>query len=364
MLDVLKNIVDGSMISEDTKNAINEAWESKVREIRESVELELRDEFAQRYEHDKGKIIEGLDHMVSEALQKELNEFADDRRAVISERVQYKKQMKEHAAKLQQFMLENLAKELKEFKTERDAFRKDVAKLEGFVVKNLSKEIMEFAEDKRELVEAKVRLVAEAKNQLNAVKKQFVSRAATAVDAAVSEGLKKELTQLKEDIEVARKNNFGQRLFEAFSKEFASSHYSETTEIRALRGKLLQAATVMENLKKQADTAALLVEEKQKRINEMRDSSVRAEVMSELFAPLGKKPRAIMEDLLRSVPTAKLRESFDKYLPSVLNEGTPSAPVKKALVESRKEVTGDKPVQNERPAAEIIEIRRLAGLSK
>lgn len=364
MLDALKNIVESGMLSEDTKNAINEAWENKVREIRESVELEVRGEFAQRYEHDKGKIIEGLDHMVSEALQKELSEFAEDRKAVISERVQYKKQMKEHGTKLKQFMLENLVKELKEFKAERDAFRRDVAKLESFVVKNLSKEIMEFAQDKRELVDAKVRLVAEAKGQINAVKKQFVSRAASAVETAVTEGLKKELTQLKEDIEVARKNNFGQRLFEAFSKEFASSHYSETAEIRKMRTKLTQAVHVMENLKKQADTTALLVEEKQKRINEMRDSSVRAEVMGKLLEPLGKKPRAIMEDLLRTVPTAKLNESFDKYLPSVLNEGTPSAPAKKTLVEVRKEVTGDKPVHNERPAAEIIEIRRLAGLSK
>lgn len=364
MLDALKSIVENSMLSEDTKNAINEAWENKVREIRESVETELRGEFAQRYEHDKGKIIEGLDRMVSENLQKELNEFAEDRKALISERVQYKKQTKEHAAKLQQFVLENLAKELKEFKAERDAFRKDVAKLESFVVKNLSKEIMEFAEDKKELVNAKVRLVAEAKSQLNAVKKQFVSRAAAAVETAVTEGLKTELSQLKEDIEVARKNNFGQRLFEAFSKEFASSHYSETAEIRKMRGKLLQAVSVMENLKKQADTAAQLVESKQKMINEMRDSSVRSEVMGGLLEPLGKKPRAIMEDLLRTVPTAKLRESFDKYLPSVLNEGTPSAPVKKALVESRKEVTGDKPVQNERPAAEIFDLRKLAGLSK
>ena len=259
-------------------------------------------------------------------------------------------------------MLENLAKELKEFKAERDAFRRDVAKLEGFVVKNLSKEIMEFAEDKKDLVDAKVRLVAEAKNQLNAVKKQFVSRAATAVELAVTEGLKTELVQLKEDIEVARKNNFGQRLFEAFSKEFASSHYSETAEIRNMRDKLTQAVRVMENLKKQANTAAQLVESKQNQINEMRNSSKRAEIMGELFAPLGKKPRTIMEDLLRTVPTAKLKESFDKYLPSVLNEGTPSTAVKKQLVESRTEVTGDKPVKVERPAAEIYDLRKLAGL--
>ena len=87
--------------------------------------------------------------------------------------------------------------------------------------------------------------------------------------------------------------------------------------------------------------------------------------MSELLGPLGKKPRAIMEDLLNGTPNAKLTESFNKYLPAVLNND--SVAVNKAhketLIESRKEMTGDvkKPVQEDQ-TAEIIDIRKLAGL--
>lgn len=365
MTDALKNIVESSVLSEETRTAIQEAWDSKVRELRESVEIELRQEFADRYEHDKGQIVEALDRMVSESLKKELEEFAHDRNAFVAERIQFKKQVSEHAEKINQFILENLTKELKEFKAERDAFRRDVAKLESFVVKNLSKEIVEFAQDKRELVEAKVRLVAEAKEQLSAMKKQFVSRAAGVVEKTVTEGLKKELSQLKEDVEAARKNNFGQRIFEAFSREFASSHYSETVEIRDLRGKLEKAMSVVESAKKAVDAQKQLAESRQQQLDAIKESANRAEVMSKLLEPLSKKQRAIMEDLLRTAPSAKLKESFDKYLPSVLNENVPvktAGTEKSVLVEARKEVTGDKPVKDERPVAEIVDLRKLAGL--
>jgi len=363
MTDALKNIVESSMISEETRTAISEAWDKKVSELRESVEAELRGEFADRYEHDKGKLVEALDKMVSENLQKEIGEFAEDRKALVSERVKLKKQMREHASKINKFVLENLAKEIKEFKAERAAFRSDVAKLESFIVKNLSKEIVEFAQDKRDLVETRVRLVAEAKDKLNTVKKQFVSKAASAVEQAVTEGLKRELSQLKEDVEAARKNSFGQRIFEAFAKEFSGSHYSETAEIRKLRGKLQQAITVVESAKKTVDAQKKLVEEKDQQLVSIKESSVRATTMGELLTPLGKKQRAIMEDLLRTVPNTKLKESFNKYLPSVLNESAPSAVAgKQTLLETRKEVTGDKPVKDERPAAEIFDLRKLAGL--
>jgi hypothetical protein len=362
MLDALKNIVENSMLSEETRTAIQEAWDRKVHELRESVEVELREEFAQRYDHDKNQLIEALDRMVSDNLKKEIVEFVEDRKNLVAERVKLKKQMKEHAEKINQFVLEQLAKEMKEFKAERAAFRNDVVKLESFVVKNLSKEIVEFAQDKKELVEAKVKLIAESKEQINTLKQAFIKKAAVAVDRAVTEGLKRELNQLKEDVDAARKNHFGQRIFEAFAKEFAGSHYSETGEIRNLRSTLQKAIGIAESAAGVVREQKKLVEIKQKEISTLKNTSAREKVMGELLAPLGKRPRAIMEDLLRTVPTVKLNESFEKYLPSVLNESAPTAAAKRTLVETRKEVTGDKPVKDGRPAAEIFDLRKLAGL--
>jgi hypothetical protein len=82
-----------------------------------------------------------------------------------------------------------------------------------------------------------------------------------------------------------------------------------------------------------------------------------------LLGSLGKKPKAIMEDLLKNTPNSKLKESFNKYLPAVLNNDakTFAAVQKETLVETRKEFTGDKPVYDDQ-IAEIVDIRKLAGL--
>ena len=78
----------------------------------------------------------------------------------------------------------------------------------------------------------------------------------------------------------------------------------------------------------------------------------------------------IMSDLLESVKTEKLEESFNKYLPSVLEGETPRAK-KTTLSESVvKEHTGDKKASVQAEAddnADVVEldkIRKLAGLSK
>lgn len=365
MLDALKQLVDSTMLSEDTRAAINEAWESKVREIRESVETEMRSEFAQRYEHDKSQLIQAMNTMVSEGLEKELRTVNEERAALVSERHAVKESLKEHAKKLEHFTLAQLAGEIKEFKTDRDAYRNDMIKLENFVVKALSRELAEFATDKREVVEAKVKLVAEAKDQINTMKQAFIKKAAGAVEQVVTESLKKELTQLKEDVEAARQATFGTRLFEAFAREFAGSHYSETSEIKKLKGQLAESLTALKTAKQVVESKDATIAQKAKEVEIITESAERAKIMSELLGPLGKKPRAIMEDLLNGTANAKLAESFNKYLPAVLNNDSSVTKVQReTLIEGRKEITGDKPktpVQEDQ-TAEIIDIRKLAGL--
>ena len=53
MFDALKPLLDSDLITEETRQEINEAWETKLVEAREQARAELREEFAQRYEHDK-----------------------------------------------------------------------------------------------------------------------------------------------------------------------------------------------------------------------------------------------------------------------------------------------------------------------
>jgi hypothetical protein len=225
----------------------------------------------------------------------------------------------------------------------------------------LAKEIAEFHADKKDLAETKVKLVRESKAKFESVKKDFIAKSVKIIEETVSKGIKSEMTQLKEDIDAARRNDFGRRIFESFASEYAASHLNEKSETAKLLKVIDQNAQELEEAAKIVAETQNLVASKEKEIAIIKESTQRKDVMSELLGPLTGDKRSVMSELLESVQTDKLHNAFDKYLPAVMNGGTPS---KKALTEA-KEITGDKqanPIGAEEKGAEIIDIRRLAGL--
>jgi hypothetical protein len=50
MIDAISKLVESGAISEDVQKSIQEAWDSKIKENKEVVGAELREEFAKRYE--------------------------------------------------------------------------------------------------------------------------------------------------------------------------------------------------------------------------------------------------------------------------------------------------------------------------
>ena len=363
MFDAIKPLVDSGIINEDTKQAISEAWEAKLNEAREQIRAEIREEFAGRYEHDKGVMVEALDKMVTESLQAEIREFADEKTQLAADRVRFNQRMKESAGKFDQFLVAKLAEEIKELRGDRRVQKESVSRLENFVISALSEEIKEFAKDKQEVVETKVRLVAEAKGKLEQLQQQFVAKSAELVKESVAKKLESELTQLKEDIQVARENNFGRRLFEAFASEFAITHLNENNEIAKLRKEVEEQKQAVAEARAQAEDTVKLVESKDREIRIIKESQERQQTLNDLLKPLNKDKQAVMRDLLESVQTAKLQAAYEKYLPAVLNNSQPKAE-KQMVVESRKEVTGDKSakVSAETNDSNVFEIKRLAGL--
>jgi len=166
MLDALKALFENNAISEDIRAEIEQAWEQRIQENRLSATAELREEFAQKYEHDKATMVEAIDTMLEEKLAEELNEFADDRQKLAEARAKYAVAMRENAELMKQFVVGQLGKEIGELHEDQKAMAGKFSKLENFVVDSLSKEIAEFYEDKKDLAETKVRLVREAKTHL------------------------------------------------------------------------------------------------------------------------------------------------------------------------------------------------------
>ena len=361
MLDAIKPLLDSDLINEEAKQEISEAWESKLNEAREQVRAELREEFAQRYEHDKSVMVEALDRMVTEGLKAELEAVAAEKQAIAEDRVKFQSKMSESATKFNNFMVTKLAEEIGELRKDRKAHNEGLEKLEGFIVHALAREIQEFAQDKQDVVETKVRLVREARAQLEGLKSKFVKESAQKMSQAVSKHLKAELSQLQEDIKVARENNFGRRIFEAYAAEFGATHLNENAEVRKLHDVIAHKDSQLSEAIKLSQRAKVLVESKERELRMVKESNERQSTMDDLLAPLNKEKQDVMRNLLESVQTSRLKNAFEKYLPAVLEDRSVKA--SKVITESVAEVTGDKSVRVvEEDNGNVIDLKRLAGL--
>jgi hypothetical protein len=360
MLDVLKNLFENNVISEEFKAEIEDAWNKRIQENRDTVSAELREEFAHKFEVEKSQLVEAIDKMMTDKLAEEIVEFRQDKKQLAEAKAKLVAEKKKTVKTVKEFVSRQLASEIRELHEDQKVMSDNFSKLEEFIVTQLAKEIIEFNQDKRAVVETKVKLVKEAKVQLDVVKSKFIQRSAKMVESVVTQKLKSEIKQLKEDISSARSNDFGRRIFEAFASEYTHSYLNEKSDVIKVLNVLKKREHELSEAKALIAEKAKLVESKQVEISRMRDIEARKEVMNELLSPLGKDKREVMKDLLESVQTSKLRATYDKYLPAVMSD---SSATKQALVEA-KAVTGNKINNNSNDAAQsnIVDIRRLAGL--
>ena len=354
MIDAISKLVESGAISEDVQKGIQEAWDLKIKENKEQVGAELREEFAKRYEHDKANMIEAIDTMMNEKLSEEITKFVEDRKALAQEKIAYKENVGKHSAKLESFILSKLNEELKELHSDRKGVHENFKKMEEFVVNALAKEIKEFHEDKKGVVETKVKLVAEAKKQMAKMKEAFITKSAKVVENAVNTKLAEELKGLKEDITAAREVNFGKKIFEAFASEYQNSYLNEKSETAKLMKVVDETTLKLKDAEKAIEEKQAVIESKEAESKRQADLMERKEKMAEMLKPLGKEKSEVMSQLLESVQTAKLQASFDKYLPHVMAD-KPVETGQQVMTES----SGDRA---QREDADLTNIRKLAGI--
>ena len=361
MIDALKTLFENDVVSEEVRHEIEEAWNSKVKENRQAATAELREEFAQKYEHDKQTMVEAIDTMLSERLATEIEEFADDRKQLAEAKAKYAIAMRENADLLKNFVVGQLSKEVSELHEDQKGMADKFKMLEEFIVEALSKEIAEFNEDKKDLAETKVRLIREAKAQFTKVRKDFIAKSADKVSTIVENTLNNEIGQLKEDIESARKNDFGRKLFEAFAAEYSNSYLNEKSETAKLMKLVDVKDKQIAEAKAEANEAKTIVESKDHEIKRIVETTTREKTINELIEPLNKAQKEIMIDLLESVQTTKLKSAFDKYIPAVIDGNTPA---KKAKLTEGTEITGNRNETSKQAdnSDNVLDIRRLAGL--
>jgi len=363
MFEALKPLLDNGILNEDTRKALEESWNQKLSEAREQIRTEIRDEMAGRYSHDRAVMVEALDKMVNESLTAEVRKIAAEREAVTEDRVKFTQQMMQKAKNFDSYLSESLAGEIAELRSDRATMQNTIKKLEAFVATNLKAEISEFTQDKIDLARTKVAVVTEGRKKLEALRESFVKKASSLVENTVTNHLRSELNQLKTDIQEAKENNFGRKIFEAFATEFGASYLNERADIKKLTKKINEMSNQISEARDAEARAMTEVKVKNQEIRRINENMERNGKLNNLLKTLSKDKAAVMSTLLESVPTDKLDAAFKKYLNHVMEGNAVVAPVSKQVIaESHTEVTGNRTVKPDQSSNNIVEMKRLAGL--
>lgn len=174
------------------------------------------------------------------------------------------------------------------------------------------------AEHAEKLVEAKSEMADELKTDLG----ELVEK----IDAFLEIRLNSEMDELREDLEVVKKNDMGRRIFEAFQTEFLSSFADEDSA----------RASMSEMETRLADAQSALAESTRQK--EELERSIKLEG---ILAPLAGKQREIMETILKNVGTDQLEEGFKTFIGRVIREDANSEKEGKVLAESDEDDSDD-----------------------
>ena len=401
MTTKLEELLENDVLGPEVKTALQEAFDAKIKQS----EAKLQEDYAARYANDKHQLVEAMDNMLNDTIRSELEEFAEDRAALIAQKTKLSKEtlaakriaeakVAKHTKLLNAFISKQLKEEVSEFVSDRktlesqrrkmakevEAIRESakkstqnrISKLEGFVVKKLSEEIAEFETDKKALIEQRAKLAAEGKKKINETKAAFVQKATSTLDKTLNEVIRNELVQWRDDIKVARENNFGRRIFEAVASEYMASYLSEGSQVKKLQRQLAESQSRIVEAKKQINEKQKLVESAAAQIKKANDRVQRNDIMKEMLAPLARDKKAIMEEMLQDIKTSNLKEAFNRYLPTVMN-GEATGAIRQKLSENATKnsvaFTGDRPNKlseavRDEGSNDMNKILYLAGINK
>jgi DNA repair exonuclease SbcCD ATPase subunit len=268
MNELLKKLLDQEILTEETKNELEQAITKKINEAIEFARAEttaqVTAELNEKFVEERDILIEALDAKVTEVLKEELNELKED---------------------IERF---------------RD--------LEA-----------EYAE---KLVEAKSEMADQLKNELG----ELVEK----VDAFLEIRLASELEELREDIEAEKKKKFGQKMFEAFVEEYKKYFAGDVS----VEGKLNETEARLQDVQEQLEKA-------ERKIAKLE----RTKKLEEVLSPLSGRQKEIMAAILEKVDTPLLEDAYNTFIGRVLKETQHEKTSEKetpVLAEGKKEAIKEK----------------------
>ncbi len=241
MDEILKQLLESELLSEETKGQIQEQFENAVQNMREELTLEVRAELAEQYTADRDALIESVEEKVTEMLVDEVNELKEDISRFRDLEVEYSGKLVTE----KKVLAEKLGEELDQI----------VDKLDTFLEYRLNEEIEE----------------------------------------------------LKEDLDVAKQNQFGRKIFESFMSEFSRSFVDEES--------LYKKISVLEDKLQNAEGLIYEAEQAEKKAS-------RVKKLDEVLEPLSGTKREQMAMILQNVETGKLQEAYNRFVGRIIKEET------------------------------------------
>jgi len=154
------------------------------------------------------------------------------------------------------------------------------------------------AEYAERLVEAKASMADELQVDMG----QLVDK----IDTFMEIKLNEEIEELREDIEQARQQDFGRRIFEAVAEEYMSQYHDAD-----------ESQITFSDMEAQLDQARHALDESEARHQELE----RVIKLDSILSPLvDAHQREVMEQVLSNVPTEKLEEGYSMFLPRIIRE--------------------------------------------
>lgn len=293
-----------------------------------------------------------MDEILQKLLSSEL--LSEDAKAEISTQwttsvEQYKTTVREEVT------MEVRAQIAEQWASERDTL---IESVEQFVSKKLDEEVAELKSDIerfRDLEAEYAEKIVEEKHSMAGTLSEELDQLVDKMDAFFELRLSEEFSELREDLDIVKQNEFGRRIFEAYATEFNKSYVDEDS----IQSKLAAAVAKLEDAEQTIST-----------LEESQAKMVREAKLEKILAPLNGKKKEQMQFVLQSVETSRLEEAFNHFIGRVLKDDVSTAqPEVDAKTQSLTEsvvVTGNESsvIDTKTAAAsdKFSHLRRLAGM--
>ena len=346
-----------NITTSEAKRAFEELMKDKVEQIRKEVRQEVFEEFSKQAKIDKENIVESVNTVMNKVvadnqkkneilkknlikeklalkesrdnLEKEKMDFQESVKADFNKKLDaYKKEMDtklaeakaDYIQKATKFLNETLKTEVSELRNDKKQLAESLNKFGKFISDQVAIYAKEHMKEMKSLDALRVRLVKEHSERLAETKKKFFMEAAGKMEKFTNAVIARELKEYRQDIAESRKKSFGAKLFEAFAKEYAIKFFNEDKvvksmleSVKASQNKLIATNKALEKQLKES-------KEENKNASKINEKLMREKIITENVSILAKDKQDMIKNLIKDVPTEKLQESINKYLPMILND--------------------------------------------